>query len=484
MAITIKPVLRFVPFIVQTVREHLDCNIERLTVFMSKKSGLRAHISYSGSGLRLQTLVFLRWLAIAGQAAAIVLVRAGLEFELPIIPALLAIAMSVALNVGLSVGFPSGYRLKNMEALALLAFDVVQLALLLYLTGGLTNPFAFLFLVPVTISATALPLRYTLALGGLTINAASLLVFFHYPLPWFQGTVLELDVVYLAGIWTALVISLLFITFYAWRIADEARRMSNALAATELVLAREQQFSALDGLAAAAAHELGTPLGTIAITTSELRRELAGNDDVREDLDLLREQVNRCRTILGTLTDRKREPDALLDRQKLGELLEEVAEPHRMLESKTIEITSGAAGDGCGPEPERWRSSGMIYGLGNMIANALDFASSKVCLKASWTAYEVKIAISDDGPGFADNMIAKLGEPFISTRPEGYVPGAGSSGMGLGFFIAKTLLERSGAQVRVSNAAAPSHGAIIEMTWPRDKFENTVTGSKQLPQDT
>ncbi len=449
-------------------------------LYMNEKSGPSANMSYSGSGLRLQTLVFLRWLAISGQATAIVFVGGGLEFELPVIPCLLAIAMSVALNVGLSVGFPSSYRLRDMEAWSLLAFDVVQLAILLYLTGGLTNPFAFLFLVPVTISATALPLRYTLALGGLTINAASLLVFFHYPLPWFQDAVLELDVVYMAGLWTALVISLLFITFYAWRIADEARRMSNALAATELVLAREQQFSALDGLAAAAAHELGTPLGTIAITTSELRRELAGNENVKEDLDLLRDQVNRCRTILGTLTDRKREPDALLDRQKLSELLEEVAEPYRMLESKTIEITSGAAGDGCGPEPERWRSSGMIYGLGNMLANALDFASSKVCLKASWTAYEVRVTISDDGPGFADNMIAKLGEPFISTRSEASspAPGTGSSGMGLGFFISKTLLERSGAQVKVSNAAAPGHGAIIEMIWTRDRFENAAATNK------
>ncbi|HHK74229.1 MAG TPA: ActS/PrrB/RegB family redox-sensitive histidine kinase [Rhizobiales bacterium] len=433
-----------------------------------------ARLSFFGGGLRLRTLVFLRWLAVAGQAVSIVLVRTILEFDLPFLSCLVIIALSVALNVGLTVHFPANTRLKDPAAGALLAYDILQLALLLYLTGGLTNPFAFLFLVPVTVSASALPLRYTLALGGLTINAASLLVFFHFPLPWFAGATFRVDTVYLAGIWASLVISLLFITFYSWRIADETRRMSDALAATELVLAREQQFSALDGLAAAAAHELGTPLGTIAITTSELRRELAENENVREDLDLLREQVNRCRTILGTLTNHKREPDELLDRVRLGEILEEIAEPYSTLETRTIEISSRPRGDGCGPEPERWRSAGMSYGLGNMLANALDYAASRVSLAGEWTAYEVSITISDDGPGFAENLLQKLGEPFISTRPEmpSQAPGPGSSGMGLGFFIAKTLLERSGARVRVSNAAAPDHGAVIEIIWPRSVFEN------------
>ncbi len=434
-----------------------------------------SRLSFFGGRLRLRTLVFLRWLAVVGQAVSLVLVSTVLEFDLPFIPCLVIIALSVALNVGLTVHFPANTRLKDPAAGALLGYDILQLAFLLYLTGGLTNPFAFLFLVPVTVSASALPLRYTLALGGLTINAASLLVFFHLPLPWTAGVEFRLDTVYLAGIWASLVISLLFITFYAWRIADESRRMSDALAATELVLAREQQFSALDGLAAAAAHELGTPLGTIAITTSELRRELASNEAVREDLDLLREQINRCRTILGTLTNHKREPDALLDRVRLSEILEEIAEPYRALESKEISISCRASGDGCGAEPERWRSAGMSYGLGNMLANALDYARSKVSLTGRWTAYEVTITILDDGPGFAENLLQKLGEPFISTRPElsSPPPGAGSSGMGLGFFIAKTLLERSGARVRVFNAKAPAHGAVIELIWPRPVFENT-----------
>ncbi len=435
-----------------------------------------ARLSFFGGRLRLRTLVFLRWLAVVGQAISIVLVRTVLEFDLPFIACLVIIAFSVALNVGLTVHYPANTRLKDLAAGALLAYDILQLAVLLYLTGGLTNPFAFLFLVPVTVSASALPLRYTLALGGLTINAASLLVFFHLPLPWYADTVFKVDTVYLAGIWASLVISLLFITFYSWRIADETRRMSDALAATELVLAREQQFSALDGLAAAAAHELGTPLGTIAITTSELRRELAENENVREDLDLLREQVNRCRTILGTLTNHEREPDALLDRVRLGEILEEIAEPYGAFETKSISISSHSHGDGCGPEPERWRSAGMSYGLGNMLANALDYAASKVTLEGVWTAYEVTITISDDGPGFTGHLLQKLGEPFISTRSElsAPAPGPGSSGMGLGFFIAKTLLERSGARVRVFNAAAPKHGAVIEMTWPRSVFENAT----------
>lgn len=430
-------------------------------------------LSFIGGLLRLRTLVFLRWLAVAGQTVSVVIVQAGLGFELPVLPCLSVIALSVALNVALAVRYEPLHRLNNFDASLLLGYDIFQLGVLLYLTGGLSNPFAFLVVVPATVSASALPLRSTIILGTLVMSLVTLLLFFHMPLPWFSGQEMVLDTTYLTAIWASIVISLLFITFYAWRIASEARRMSDALVATELVLAREQRFSALDGLAAAAAHELGTPLGTIAITVNELQRELKDNQDIAEDLQLLRSQVNRCRTILGTLTDQGGAPDELLNRVSLSELLTEVATPFQAEDSRILRVSCRPSGDGCGREPQHWRSPGTLYAISNMLGNALDFSSSEVQLRAFWTAYDVTITISDDGPGFSETVMQNLGEPFISSRQNGSPAGAGgnSSGMGLGFFIAKTLLERAGAQIEIRNQPEPDHGAVVDLIWPREVFE-------------
>ena len=430
-------------------------------------------LSFIGGLLRLRTLVFLRWLAVAGQTVSVVIVQAGLGFELPVLPCLSVIALSVALNVALTVRYEPQHRLNSFDASLLLSYDIFQLGLLLYLTGGVSNPFAFLVVVPAIVSATALPLRSTMILSALVLTLVTLLLFFHLPLPWFPGQELVLETTYLIAIWASIIISLLFITFYAWRIASEARRMSDALIATELVLAREQRFSALDGLAAAAAHELGTPLGTIAVTVNEMRRELKDHEIIAEDLELLRSQVNRCRNILGTLTAQGGAPDEMLNRVSLGELLTEVATPFQGDDNRILRTSCRPSGDGCGREPQHWRSPGTLYAIGNMLGNALDFAESEVQLKACWTAYDVTITIADDGPGFSETVMHRLGEPFISSRQATEQSGAGgnSSGMGLGFFIAKTLLERSGATIEIRNQPEPDHGAVIDIIWPREVFE-------------
>lgn len=439
------------------------------------------YTGFLGGLLRLRTLVFLRWLAIVGQTVSVVIVQAGLGFELPVLPCLSVIALSVALNVALTVRYEPSHRLNNLDASLMLGYDIIQLGLLLYLTGGLSNPFAFLMVVPATVSASALPLRSTLILGGLVLAIVTLLLLFHMPLPWFSGQDLVLETTYLMAIWASISISLLFITFYAWRIASEARHMSDALVATELVLAREQRFSALDGLAAAAAHELGTPLGTIAITVNEMRRELKDDPEISEDLELLRSQVARCRDILGTLTNQGGVPDEMLNRVSLGELLNEVAAPFMDEDVPTLDVSISPAGDGCGLEPEHWRSPGTLYAIGNMLGNALDFAETQVKARACWTAYDVTITIADDGPGFSEAVMNRLGEPYISSRQkeQGQGPGKNSSGMGLGFFIAKTLLERSGARIEIRNQPEPDHGAVIDIIWPRDVFEakKTISGS-------
>ncbi len=421
-------------------------------------------------GLRLDTLVRLRWLAVAGQLIVLVGVYWGLGFDLPIVLALGIVALTAAINVALGIRFAASRRLDDREAAFLLAYDIVQLALLLYLTGGITNPFCVLFLAPVLISAAALSPRTTLALGTLTVVLMTALTFFHYPLPWYPGLEAKVPAIYRTGIWLSLQVSVVFIGLYAWRIAEERSQLSDALAATELVLAREQHLSALDGLAAAAAHELGTPLSTVVLVVRELERALPKNGPHADDIKLLREQTERCRSILATLTTLG-SGDTPFDRMPLSLLLEEVAAPHRPF---GVEITLDLPLERA-DEPVIARNPGIIYGLGNFVENAVDFARGRVAVSAHWDADAIVIEISDDGPGFSPAVIDRIGEPYVtvrgSRRDRAAVDGPG--GLGLGFFIAKTLLERTGAKLEVANRPAPALGAVVRVTWPRRALEQT-----------
>jgi len=425
------------------------------------------------SHLRLQTLVRLRWLAVIGQTVAVMTVYFGLGFPLPLGLCLAAIAMSAWLNIFLSIRYRANLRLRNRYAALMLSYDTLQLAALLYLTGGLQNPFSFLFLVPATVSASALPLRHTITLGVLTFGLATLLAVFHLPLPWVQEDPLVVSVVYVAGIWTALVCGLGFLGFYVWRISEETKRMSDALGAAELVLAHEQQLSALDGLAAAAAHKLGTPLATIALVAKELKRGHSKSEQYEEDVDLLISQANRCREILSTLTLGDDTQDRVFGHMKLGVMLEELAEPHR-IDAIAVDVDAapepGATG-AAAQAPVLARNPGVLYGLANILDNAHDFAASRVLVSARWSNDRVVVTIEDDGPGFAQDIVDKLGEPYVTTRPahgpKADIGDAGYEGMGLGFFIAKTLLERSGAVVALANRPAPAQGAVVSVIWPR-----------------
>src|SRR5215472_13138094 len=282
----------------------------------------------TGRSVRLDTLVRLRWLAVIGQTTAVLVVYFGLDYELPVWACLAVIALAAWLNVALRIRFPSTQRLEPDRAAWLLAFDVAELAVLLFFTGGLQNPFAFLFLGPVLISATALPPRMTLMLGGFAVACATVLIFVHDPLPWDTEPPLELPQVYVMGVWLSILLAIAFIGLHAWQITEESRQLADALAATELVLAREQHLSQIDGLAAAAAHELGTPLSTIALVSRELERALAGNADVAADIKTLREQTERCRDILTKITQLSA-TGAPFDRMTLSTLIEETVAPHR-----------------------------------------------------------------------------------------------------------------------------------------------------------
>ncbi|MBS3648969.1 ActS/PrrB/RegB family redox-sensitive histidine kinase [Pseudaminobacter sp. 19-2017] len=425
-----------------------------------------------GNRLRLNTLIRLRWLAIVGQSITVILVAYWLEFPLPVSLCFALIACSAWLNLFLTFRYPSTHRLAPIAALATLLFDSFQLAGLLFLTGGLTNPFSLLLTVPVVISATTLSLRMTAVLGAIVMSMASLLVFYHLPLPWREDAELAIPFVYVAGMWMAVMSSITFTAVYAWRVAEEARLLANALAATELVLQREQHLSALDGLAAAAAHELGTPLATITVVAKEMERALGSDPRYREDVTLLRSQSERCREILKRLTSLSTEGEGHLDRLPLTSLIEEVIAPHRDFD---IEIRL-EPGERTGPEPVGHRNPGVIYGLGNLVENAVDFAAGLVTVRWRWDENSVVIEVMDDGPGFPPEILDRIGEPYMSTR-HGAERGGG---LGLGLFIAKTLLERSGARLSFFNGTELGEGAVAQVTWIRTEFLNRLPATDAI----
>eukprot|EP00439_Symbiodinium_sp_Y106_P088235 s1_g771.t1 len=352
--------------------------------------------------------MLLRWLAVAGQLAAVLFVYFVLQFPLPLGFCLAAIAASAWLNVFLSLRYRTPVRLPDNQAAAYLAYDLLQLAALLYLTGGLGNPFTLLFMVPVTISATTLSPKSTGLLLSLAFVCVTVLSVYHLPLPWTPDAPLVLPGMYQAGIWAGLLLGLGFVAVYAYRIADEARRMSNALEATELVLAREQRLSALDGLAAAAAHELGTPLGTIALVARELQRDKPTGDQLDEDLNLLRSQAERCKEILSRLTHQPDARDALYARIEIDALLSEIVAPHRDMD---VSFDLATQGEGA-TAPSLVRRPEILYGLGNFVENASDFARRTVTITGDYDEEMVCITIIDDGPGFPVDMVDRLGEPY------------------------------------------------------------------------
>lgn len=417
--------------------------------------------------LRVDTLVRLRWLAVAGQAAALLVTNFVLDFDLPLVLCLVSVAASVWLNLGLRLRYGVNHRLGENPATAVLAFDVIQLASLLFLTGGLQNPFAILFLAPVLISAVSLPLQRTLALVLVMITAATFLAFHHFPLPWHDDEELRLPQMYVTGIWFALVSGTTFIVAYAFRVAEEARRLTDALGATELVLAREQHLTQLDGLAAAAAHELGTPLATITLVVKEMRKLGPEHGLVAEDLLLLEQEVGRCRTILAKLTSLGSDGDGIWGQLRLSQLIEEIVAPVRNF---GVQLDTSISGEG--PEPALARNPAILYGLSNIVENAVDFARSVISLNGEWTNTEVSIVISDDGPGFPFDILTRLGEPYVTSRENHRRAKFEEGGLGLGLFIAKTLLERTGASVKMDNAFQ-SGGARISVVWNRDLFERT-----------
>jgi two-component system sensor histidine kinase RegB len=422
----------------------------------------------------LRMLLLIRWVAVLGQAATLLVVHFGLGYELPIVPAMAVVAASALLNVIGMVSRGSTARLGEAEAASYLAYDIVQLSVLLFLTGGLANPFAILAIAPVTVAATVLSRLSIIGLSALTVTAISVVAVYHLPLPW-QGGLPDFPPLYILGVWFALVFAALFIAAYIWSVAEEARRMNDAFAATQLALAREQRVSAVGALAAAAAHELGSPLATIAVIAKELARDLPPGSPLAEDAALLLSQSERCRMILADLARPRASESggAPYARLPISALVEAAGEPYRAQNVRVIYAT-GAVGSGPGgEEPQVARSPEIMHGLGNLIQNAVTFAQHEVIVTTDWTDRDITVEVVDDGPGFSASVLARIGEPYISGRG-----GGEAQHMGLGIFIAQSLLERTGAQLGFGNLA--EGGAQVMVEWPRAALEvNDRTVSPQ-----
>lgn len=416
----------------------------------------------ASEGVRLQSLVYIRWLAILGQAFALILVHWVLGYDLPIIPASLLVAASATVNILISLSYKSSVRLSDRGAILYLFYDALQLTGLLYLTGGLSNPFSLLFLVPVTISATNLSLRGTIFLGFTTVVGVSFLALFHEPLPLPEGEIF-LSKTYILAIWCALVIGILFLSGYAWRISLDSRRMTDALTVARMALAREQQLSVVGGIAAAAAHELGTPLNTILLISEELSREFPEGSDHAEDARLLYDQARKCAEVLeqlssGPTNNRFLQQDAHHNYLPLQSLIALVADKYTD-KGASIDIqTEGELTE----QPKLFATPEILHGLGNLIGNAAEFAKEKVTITLSWNDKTVHAVIEDDGKGFSEEILDRLGEPYTSTR-------AGHGGMGLGVFISNMLIQHSGGLISFANRR--KGGARVSIEWPRKRLE-------------
>lgn len=421
--------------------------------------------------MRVRTLTLIRWVAALGQAITLAWVYFGLGFTFPAVPAVGAVAALALSNLALSLMRTGTPWIGTGYGALFLVFDILQLSLLLFLTGGLYNPFALLFLAPMSIAALVLPPRGVVGLCLLVLSCIGFLDVWHLPLPWIDGA-LALPSLYGHSIALALVIAVVFVTSYISVVARASRKVAEALAASELALERERRVSALGALAAAIAHELGSPLNTIALISRDLVAELDPEDPLIEDATLLSTQIERCRDILAQLGRAAPADDSAAGddaspytKLPLHALVEASAVPHRTDTIPRIDlrfIRQGTTED----EPLVRRSAEILHGLGNLIQNALQFANTQVEVTTTWTVHNIIVTVEDDGPGFSPTVLNLLGEPYMSGREK-------AGHLGLGIFIARTLLANTGGVLTFEVRGSPleSQGARAVVRWRRDSLD-------------
>ncbi len=403
-----------------------------------------------------KTLVFLRWLAIFGQLISVNLVYFILDLSFPIFECHLIILFGLLTNVFLQFKIKDT-QLKDFYSTSFLIYDIIQLSLLLYLTGGIFNPFSILIIVPTIVSSTFLSMGSTIILGSSTILFLFILTFFHLPLPGMEEYILSFPNYYVTGILISLIIGLIFLSYFGIRFAGETKKRSEALNKLQQILAKEYELESLGGQAAAAAHSLGTPLATISVVSKELRKEIGNNSKYTKDLDLLISQTKRCSEILKKISQKKIISDQFFSEMNVEDLLEEIIKSFKESSEKLINLNT-----------EKYinlinikRSPELVYGLRNFIGNAVKFSNKKILISIDSDNINLRINIEDDGPGFPEDIIRSLGEPYIKSRAKNF---KNNGGLGLGTFLGKTLLERQSAIITFSNKSKLK-GAKVEIKW-------------------
>ena len=420
-----------------------------------------------GENLNLdrKTLVILRWIAIIGQLIAVNLVFFTLKLSFPITIAYIVILIGFATNLFLQFKIKS-IQLKDLYAIFFLIYDLVQLSFLLYLTGGISNPFSILLIIPAIVSSTFLSVGTTIILGCLTLIFLFLLTIFHYPLPGIHEYSFTFPTYYLVGFFTAIIIGLVFLSYFGIRFAGETKKRSEALNKLQEIISKEYELESLGGQAAAAAHSLGTPLATISVVATELKKEIGNNKDYSKDIDLLISQTKRCSEILKKISKKQIKEDEFFSSIKLENLLDEIINSFQETSSKEISLFSNNDKNKINTQ----RSPEIIYGLRNFIGNAVKFSKSKVNVVLESDEKEIKIIVNDDGPGFPEDIKSILGEPYIKSKS---VDVNLNSGLGLGTFLGKTLLERKLANIFFT-LDKKLGGASVVISWKVINIKSSV----------
>ena len=410
--------------------------------------------------LEKKTVVILRWIALIGQLLTIYFVHFFVGFNLPLIFCSLTIFCGGLTNIFIQFNFRKN-QLSNIESTILLFYDVIQLAVLIYLTGGVTNPFIIFLIVPALISSTLLNLASTLFLSIITIMSLILLTFNYYPLPSEGNIHFHVPDYYIYSIPSALVIALIFLNYFGFRFGYEARRRGNALNKLELVLAKEQELESIGHQAAAAAHSLGTPLSTITVIAKELKKEIRNNKEFREDVDTILEQAKKCGDILKKISQNKIVDDEYVKNITLQDLLFEITKSFESITEKNLNLNLENAKKRISIK----RSAELTYGIRNFVGNAVKFSKKNININLVGNNQTTTLQISDDGPGFPDDIYRIIGEPYISTKSKKL---KSKAGLGLGTFIGKTLLERKKANIEFLKSS--NGGALVEISWNNKDF--------------
>ncbi len=407
------------------------------------------------------TLTILRYIAIFGQFIAVNLVFFYLDLKFPIKESYVVIFIGLLTNLFLQFRVKVN-QLKDTYASLFLLYDLFQLSALLYLTGGILNPFSILMIIPTIVSSTFLSMGTTIILGLITSLLLFVISFTHLPLPGLDSNIFSVPNYYTIGILISILIGLIFLSYFGIRFAGETKKRSEALNKLQEVISKEYELESLGGQAAAAAHSLGTPLATISVVAKELKKEIGNEKEYSKDIDLLISQTKRCSEILKKISKKQIEEDNFLSSIKFEDLLQEIIDSFKETSSKHIDLVV----DNDENKIAIRRTPEIIYGLRNFVGNAVKFSKSKVRISLKSDKSIIEIKINDDGPGIPEDIIQKIGEPYIKSKSKEL---SSNSGLGLGSFLGKTLLERQGAKLIFSRNSELG-GALVILTWPSKNF--------------